>query len=206
VLALPPATTVLVTVRDSEPHVRRIVRVDDFTLTVLDLSDEAVLGPAARVLRQMAEEQPESFTLMAQRGTFQRENVRVGRDGVFVGDRRVAALNQVVESIARGAVIEIRGPVVARGSLFGAVLGGWLGFSAGVVPGLGGAPVGVAWSALVGAITAGSFLGSHLTSHHTQGLVYRAPVQRQTIPTAERDETRADTPERAALDRSGVNP
>jgi hypothetical protein len=35
-------------------------------------------------------------------------------------------LGQVVERIARNTVIEIRGPVVARGSVLGAVLGGWL--------------------------------------------------------------------------------
>jgi hypothetical protein len=146
-------------------------------LSVLDLSDEAMSGRAARALSQMAKDHPESFVDMALGGGMQRDNVRIGRGGVFVDDRQVAAFNQVVEVIARGAVIEIRGPVIARGSLFGAVLGAWLGFSVGVVPGLGGASVGVAWSALVGASTAGGFLGSRWTSHHTEGLVYRAPVQ-----------------------------
>jgi hypothetical protein len=61
----------------------------------------------------------------------------------------VAAFDQVVEAIPQGAVIEVRGPVVARGSVFGALVGAWLRFGVGVVPGLGGAPPGAAWSALL---------------------------------------------------------
>ena len=203
VLELPPASAVMVTVRGSEPRMRSIARVDDSTLTVLDLSGQALPGPAARILRQMAEDHPESFVLMAQGGTFQQDNVRIGRDGVFVGDRQVAAFNQVVETIARAAVVEIRGPVVARGSVLGAVVGAWLGFSVGVVPALGGASADVAWSALVGAIAAGGFLGFHWSSHRTEGLVYRASVPPSTIPTAEElDPTRPDTPGRAAIDQS----
>ena len=115
VFALPPATTVLLTVRGSEPQVRWIARADDATLTVLDLSNQVIRGPAARVLRQMAKDHPESFAVMAQGATFQQENVRIGRDGVFVGDRQVAGFNQVVQTIARDAVIEIRGPVAPVG-------------------------------------------------------------------------------------------
>jgi len=174
VLALPPAATVLLTVRGSEPQLRWIARADDATLIVIDFSDQAIRGRAGRVLRRMAKDHSESFVVMAKGGTFEQENVRIGRDGVFVGERQVAGVNQVVETIARDAVIEIRGPVVARGSVFGAVLGVWLGFSAGVVPALAGAPLGVAWSALVAATAGGGYLGSHWSSHHTKGLVYRA--------------------------------
>lgn len=175
VLALPAATPVLMTVRGTEPRARWIVHVDDSSLTILDLSDPTVPGSAARALLTMAKDRPESLVALVRGGTFQRENVRIGRDGVFVGSRQVARFDQVIESIARGTVLEIRGPVVARGSVLGGVVGAWLGFSVGVVPGLGGAPVGAAWAALVGSTAMGGFLGSHWSSHKVEGLIYRAP-------------------------------
>ena len=87
----------------------------------------------------------------------------------------VADLGQIVETIARSDVTEIRGPVVARGSVLGAVLGGWLGFAVGVVPGLGGASTGAAWSLLIGSMTGGAFLGFHWSSRETEGVIYRVP-------------------------------
>ena len=112
----------LLTVKGSAPEPRCLARVDDATLTVFDLSDQALRGPAARALRQRGKDHPEWFVMMSRGGTFQQGNVRIGRDGVFVGDRQVAEFNQVVETIARDAVSEIRGPVVGRGSVLGAVV------------------------------------------------------------------------------------
>jgi hypothetical protein len=94
---------------------------------------------------------------------------------VFVAGRKVADLAQVLETIGRNDVIEVSGPVVARGSVLGALLGSYVGFAAGVVPGLGGAERIVAWSALVGSVALGGFLGSRWSSHETEGIIYRAP-------------------------------
>ena len=104
----------------------------------------------------------------------QRENVRIGRDGLFIDDRFIPPLERIVETVARDAVQEVQGPVVARGSVAGVMLGGWLGFSVGVVPGLGGAPAGAAAPALVASTVVGGLLGSRWSSHTSQGLVYRA--------------------------------
>jgi uncharacterized protein YcfJ len=68
---------------------------------------------------------------------------------------------------------------IARGSVAGAVLGGWLGFAVGVVPGLGGASSLVAWSSLIGSVVGGGVLGFRWTSHRTDGIVYRAPLDDQ---------------------------
>ena len=177
VRALRLPTVVLVTVNDAAPRTGWLVQANAARLTVLDLAEETVPRAAARALLAMAAARPESFGAMGPDRVFQQDDVRVGRDGVFVRGRRVAEFDRVVASVARGDVVELRGPVVARGSVFGAIVGGWLGFSAGVVPGLGGASPGAAWSALIGSIAAGGFLGSHWSSHSTAGLVYRAASQ-----------------------------
>ena len=91
--------------------------------------------------------------------------------GITVLDRA----DDVVSVISREDVREMRGPVVARGSVAGTLLGGWLGFAAGVVPALGGAPAGAAWTALAGSVMGGASLGFRWSDHATDGLVYRAP-------------------------------
>jgi hypothetical protein len=101
--------------------------------------------------------------------------VRLGRDGVFVPGRRIADYAQVVETLRREEVREIRGAVVARGSTIGTMLGGWLGFCVGVVPGLGGAKAEVAGASLVGGVGLGGWLGNHWSSHTVEDVVYRAP-------------------------------
>jgi len=148
---------------------------DDSVLIVLNLTAPTLPATSARVLRDMAASHPEYVVAAQKAGAFRQENVRVGRDGVFVSDRKVADLNQVVETIARNDVSEIWGPVVARGSVVGTVVGGWLGFVVGVVPGLGGAPDGVAWLLLMSSTAVGGYLGFHWSSHETEGIVYRAP-------------------------------
>ena len=172
---LVPAAEVVVTVRGSQPGSRYFVVTDEFTLTVLNLTDPTLPAVSTRVLRDMASHHSESFAAIQASGSLVEGNVRVGRDGLFVADRKVAALGQVVETIARNDVTEIRGPVVARGSVLGAVLGGWLGFGVGVVPGLGGASRVLALPLLIGSVVGGGFLGFHWSSHQTEGIVYRAP-------------------------------
>jgi len=108
-------------------------------------------------------------------GSFEQDHVRLGRDGLFVAGHAVATFAEVVQTFPRQAVREIRGPVVARGSVLGTIIGGWLGFSLGVVPGLGGAKVGWAWASLAGAVTVGGWLGNRWSSHTVDGVVYRAP-------------------------------
>jgi hypothetical protein len=170
---LAPGAEIAVTIRGSPSGSRYFVRTDQSAITVLNLTGPTLPDTARRALRELA-----SRGLLAgiqQSGTLQQDKVSVGRDGVFVANRRVADLGQVVTTIARTDVATIRGPVVARGSVLGTVLGGWLGFSIGVVPALGGASAAVAWPVLIGSVAAGAFLGSHWSSHETEGVIYRAP-------------------------------
>ncbi len=172
---LAPAANVVVTARGLQPGRRYFVLADEFAFTVLNLTDPTLPAGSARVLRDMASRHPEYFAAMQGGGVFGEGNVRVGRTGVFVADRKVADLGQIVETIARNDVTEILGPVVARGSVLGTLLGGWLGFAVGVVPGLGGASTAVAWPLLIGSVAGGAFLGSHWSSHETEGVIYRVP-------------------------------
>jgi len=175
VAQLAPAAELVVTTRGSQPRSRHFVVADEFTLLVLNLTHPALPSTSMRVLRDMASQHPEYFAALQKSGTFAQDDVRIGRDGLFVADRRIADLDEVVERIARNDVTEIRGPVIARGSILGAVLGGWLGFAVGAATALGGTQEGIAWLALTGGVSIGAFLGNHWSSHETEGLVYRAP-------------------------------
>jgi hypothetical protein len=165
----------VVTVKGSQSGSRYFVLADDSALTVLNLTEPTLPPTSRRVLRDMAAHHPEYFAAIQTAGTFGQDNVRVGRDGLFVADRKIADLAQVVQTIARNEVVEIRGPVVARGSVLGTVVGGWLGFGVGVVPGLGGLSPPAAWLVLIGSVSVGGYLGFHSSSHETEGIVYRAP-------------------------------
>lgn len=172
---LVPGSEIAVTSTALRAAPRYFVSADELALTMLDLTDPALPAAAARVLRDMALRHPEYFAAMQRNDTFGERSVRVGRAGVFVADRKVAELENVVETIARRDVVEIWGPVVARGSVLGPMVGGWLGFAVGVVPLLGGASSGVGWPLLAGSVGTGGYLGFIRSDHRTNGLVFRAP-------------------------------
>jgi len=171
---LSPGSHVMVTARGSQPATRHFVMADEHGVTLLNLSEPTLPPRIARVLRNMAADNPEYFAAMQGTASFAAGNVRVGRPGVFVADRKIADLEQVLQTMAREDVAEIRGPVVARGSALGTVLGGWLGFAVGVIPGLGGASPIVTWSILAGSVAGGGSLGFRWSSHQTEGVVYRS--------------------------------
>lgn len=170
-----PATQIALRIKGSQSHSYYLVFTDASGITVLDLTNQTLPAPASRVLRDMASHHPESFSALSRNGALVQDNVRVERDGVFVAGRRVADLEEVVQTFARSDVAEIRGPVVAHGSVVGAMFGGSLALGVGVVPALGGASDAVAWLALIGSVALGGYLGFHGASHATEGIVYRAP-------------------------------
>ena len=175
VAELAPAAEVAVTARGSQPRTRHFVAADEVALIVLNLAHPALSPESRSVLRDMASRNPEHFVAVQKSGAIAQDDVRIGRDGLFVANSRIANLDEVVESITRNDVSEIRGPVIARGSIVGAVLGGWLGFAVGAVPALGGSGEGIAWLVLTSSVSIGAFLGHRWSSHETEGLVYRAP-------------------------------
>jgi hypothetical protein len=172
---LQPGAQIEVATTSAQLRARIFVSADSLSVTVLSLEVPSLPPIARRALRDMATRHSEYFTAMLVTGSLEQNGVRLGRDGLFVDDCAIAAFAQVVETHPREAVREIRGPVVARGSVLGTIVGVWLGFSAGVVPGLGGAQPAVATASLFGAIMGGGWLGHRWSSHAEEGVVYVAP-------------------------------
>lgn len=170
-----PGVVIFLTINGARPVSRRFVAATNSGLVTLNADGTALPAAAQRVLRDMATTHPEYLEAALGTGRFQQQNVRVEPDGVFVADRKVAELNQVVETVSRANVRQISGPVVARGSVLGVMLGGYVGFCVGVVPGLGGVAAAGAVMALIGSTVVGGYLGFRWTSHETEGLVYQAP-------------------------------
>jgi hypothetical protein len=174
VRALEPAAEITVSTTRSRASTRFFVTADDTRLIALNVSSPALTPGSIRVLRAMAAEHPGAIASLQVTGALVQDDVRIGRDGVFLADRRVASFEEIVETIARDDVLEIDGPVVVRGSIAGPTLGGWLGFAVGVVPGLGGVEAAAAWPILVGSVVLGAYLGYRWSSHSTDGIVYKA--------------------------------
>ena len=121
------------------------------------------------------------------------KNVRMGPDGVFVANRKVADLGQVVENIARTDVAEIRrelgfferdqSPSGRRaretiGGVAGFFAGGLIGFVIGdgsckphtdCYRGFGGSFFGS-----VAGMGTGAYLGKRAATHVDDGVIYRA--------------------------------
>lgn len=170
---LKPGAQITVAASITPLRTRIFVSADDTAVTVLSLEDPSLPPGAIHALRDLATRHPEYFAAMRAASSFEQDGVRLGRDGLFVAGRRIAAFAEVVETLPRETVREIRGPVVARGSVPGTIIGGWLGFSAGVVPALGGANAGVARVVLASAISLGGWLGHRWSNHTEEGVVYR---------------------------------
>ena len=135
---LAPGTEITVLVKGYLP--RYFVAGDESTLTVLNVTDPTLPRAARDVLRDVVSKHPEDFRAAQQHETFvMPKNVRVGPDGVFVADRKVADLGQVIENIARTDIAEIRRGLGFRSPSWrerarvtaGGVLGGVAGFFAG---------------------------------------------------------------------------
>jgi hypothetical protein len=172
---LPPGAQIELATSSAPSRARVFVSANGSEVVVLSLSDPSLPSTAIDALRDMATRHPEYFAAMRATSSFEQDGVRLGQDGLFVGGRRMAAFTDVVETVSRASVHEIRGPVVARGSVVGTILGAWLGFAVGVVPGLGGANGGAAWAFVAGSTTLGGWLGHRWSSHTVEGVVYRAP-------------------------------
>jgi hypothetical protein len=107
-----PGTEIVVTVKGSPPAERHCVAADEADLTVLNLTDPTLPAAARDVLRDMAANHPDYFAL-ADKQSFVNGTVRVAPDGVSFADRKVADLGQVVETIARNDIDEIKTPTKA---------------------------------------------------------------------------------------------
>ena len=174
---LEPAVEIAITIQGAASSTRYFVAADNTRLIALNMVP-TLTAAAARTLREIAARTPDRIVEVGQSGAFEQGAVRISRDGVLLDGRRVAAYTDVVETISRDRVVRIEGPVVARGSVGGSLIGAWLGFAVGVVPALGGAPEGAAWAVLAGSVAAGAYLGNRWSKHTTDGIVYVAAANR----------------------------
>lgn len=183
--SLLPGTEVLVTTNASRRALRYVLSVDETGISVIDLSDAALPRTVESVLRKIAANHPEYFTAARHSGYVLDKNVRLNPDGVFEGDRRLADLEQIVRSIPRPGIVELRlahasiAPSVGAGFLIGLGAGFLLGTlndcsgcdDPGLVT-LGG----TIWGAGLGA-AGGLVIGSIKASSPSEAgaVVYRAP-------------------------------
>lgn len=186
---LEPGTEIAVTVKGSLPGPRYFVALDESYLTVLNLADPAMPAAATRVLVDAASEHPLHFVVAQQGGTFLLdENVRLTPDGIFLGDRKVAELEQIVVQIVRDSVAEIsvlERRLGKRATGWGAVIGAGAGFVTGLLGGISYCErhlcdqfppivIGVLYGVAGGGI--GTGIGAVATaSRKTLDVIYRAP-------------------------------
>jgi hypothetical protein len=165
VRAIAPRTEIILTVRGSQPFTRYVVMADESQLTVLNVSDPTLPADARKVLLDIASLHPAFFAIDGTPGSFVSDNVKVGPDGVFVADRKVADIGQFVEKIAQRDVVRIKaGGLPSRSRRLGpwaAIPGFFLGASVGAAvdcaitgcgPGTPNIPTGVGVGMIVGAV------------------------------------------------------
>lgn len=97
-------TRITVTVDGAAPAERYLVHLSDTELVVLNLSAPDV--PRGRLLN-MAKDNPE-WMAGTGKSAYKDGGIRVGPDGVFVKDKKVAELGQVVEHLPRARVSAVK--------------------------------------------------------------------------------------------------
>jgi hypothetical protein len=98
-----PGTRVKVTLEGATAAERYFVQLNDNVIVLLNLSAPDL---PKRQLLNMAIDNP-SWIAGTSKTTYRDNNLRVGPDGVFVKDKKVAELNQVVEWVPRAKVAAI---------------------------------------------------------------------------------------------------
>ncbi len=101
---LDPGTRIAVTMDGSAPAERYYVKLDAGDLIVLNLSAPEL---PKRQLINMAKDNPDWMANTA-KTIYKDNNVRVGPDGIFVKEKKVANLSEVVERIPRARVTALK--------------------------------------------------------------------------------------------------
>ncbi|HEV3062979.1 MAG TPA: hypothetical protein VGY48_32340 [Vicinamibacterales bacterium] len=176
---------IVVTVKGSPPARRHFVAGDKADLTVVNLTDPTLPAAARDVLRDMATTHPDYFAV-ANKQSFVNGTVRVAPDGVFVTDRKVADLGQVVETIARNDIAEIKtrqkgrgvwGHLGSLGGYFvGAMSGGFVaGFACQAAVGRDRCDTGAFLTGALAGGIAGGIYGFRAANRETEDVIYRGP-------------------------------
>jgi hypothetical protein len=136
VRALEPGIGIVLTVCGFPPGKRHVVNADESRLTVLNVTDPAIPPAVASVLIDTTWNHPDYFGKAQQGGTFRlNRHVRLAPDGVFMDDRRVVELGQVVEQVERDGVAEVSelGRATRRGLKWGSLIGTGAGLTIGLL-------------------------------------------------------------------------
>ena len=149
-----------------------LISSDDSEVILLD--GDAVSGADLRLLLLIAADHRDLFTDNTPHEMVA-GSVRVGADGVFVGDRKLGDLDHVVTRIARDEIEKVFIKVRTRGSAKGALLGGSGGLAGTILLGgvLGQSAAGEPW--LIIMPVAGALVGGFAGSTDHSLLLYRAP-------------------------------
>jgi hypothetical protein len=129
-------TELIVIVRNSSGVHRLFLSADASALFVLDLTTMTLSREAARDVRDTAATHAAQLIAGA-RGEFVNGDVRMGQDGVFVANRKLAGLSEVIRRIDRTDVVEVRLAASRRRSSVlnatatGAAIGAGVGFGLG---------------------------------------------------------------------------
>jgi hypothetical protein len=184
---LAPGTRVIVTIDGAAAgSIRYFVSADDTGLAVLNLTDQTLPVAATRALREIATKHPEYIDSAAKGGTFLVDNLRLASGGVFLADRKIADLQQVVEISERTKVAEVTtlrkgrgvwghlGPL--GGYFVGAVSGGFIaGYACQAVAGRDRCDTGAFLTGGVMGGIAGLGYGFQAVRRETEDVIYRAP-------------------------------
>ena len=184
VAGLTPGREIFVEALGDRAATRIFVTADESELIVLDLAGPPLNSTVRRALREVASTHPEYFLQLSAGSRFVQDNVRLAPDGVFLEDRKVAEISDVVKQIPRPEIAAIMMPPQRRGSLVGAAIGAGGGFVLGYVSALHLAYKQCNGScsderalmglSLVGLPIAGGWLGYQGNPRTTQDVIYRA--------------------------------
>ena len=133
---VPSATEVVVTVHGAADAQRMFLSADASALFVLNLTPLTLSRKTERELRDIVASHAAQL-IHGEGGEFVNGDVRIGRAGVFVVDRQIAELSQVIQRIDRPDVVELRAAGAGRrysmlkATATGAVVGAAAGFAVG---------------------------------------------------------------------------
>jgi hypothetical protein len=99
-----PGTKITIAVDGGAPAERYFVQLSESEIVVLNLTTADL---PKRQLIEMAKDNPE-WMAGTSKTSYKDNSLRVGPDGVFVKDKKVAGLNDVVEHIARTSVTALK--------------------------------------------------------------------------------------------------
>jgi hypothetical protein len=183
---LKPGGELMVVLKGTDETRRHFVSADEGIMRVLNLDDVAMPARTSRALREIASESPQDFQNAASGATFVNGRLRLSSAGVFDGDRKIADLQQVLETRARADIVEVR--TRQKGQGFWGHLGPLGGYFVGALAG--GYGGGLACKASVshehcdtGAVLKGMVVGAvvgtgygfHAARRVSEDVIYRAP-------------------------------